>query len=167
MTSYRFFNVQKKGANKPGGSPVTCDICEVEVVNFTSTGWEAGKCLTEDLARDVIAANIHEHITTSSVNAGRRRVSNRPWNCQRSIKDNFNKAAEIVHKWKQHGVPLSVKQYIGRNHHKLAAYLLSHHSISTSVVVPRREQDECTTEDQPPSAKKKAVVDDSGTKHLD
>jgi hypothetical protein len=170
MTSHRFFNVQSKKSNKAaGGSPVICDICQVEVVNWTSSGWEAGKCLTEDLARAVIAANIHEH-TPSSDDACRRPhliKVNRPWNSQRALKDNFNKAAGIVHQWKQQGVPLRVRYYIGHNHHELAAYLLSHHSISTSVVVPRREQDECTTEDQPPSAKQKAVVDDSGTKHLD
>jgi hypothetical protein len=132
-----------KGLKRKVPASRKCDICDKDVVNITTARLQYADCLTEELVRAVVGAEIHEIKSKSNPVVCKfpsKTTLKFEWHCTRAWDKNATRAARAIERWiRSDVVPLSVKYYIQFNHPELGAFLQSHHKLSTytKVVEPQ------------------------------
>jgi hypothetical protein len=116
-----------------------CDICDENVVNFTTARLRYADCLTKDLVRALVGADIYETAPKPNpvVCKFPSKTTLKEWECDRAWDRKATQAANAIERWKKSdaGVPLCVKYYIQFNHPELGHFLQSHHQLSTYTKV--------------------------------
>jgi hypothetical protein len=130
-----------------------CDICHKNVVNLTTALLQYADCLTEELLRAVLGAEVYElKPKPNAVVCKFPPKSNLKSECicPRAWDRNKTRAARAIERWKTSVVPLSVKYYIQFHHPELGAFLQSHHNLSTYVGVGEGQSGPANGESGPP-----------------